>query len=467
MKKFISHIPVFLIVVSNALSAQVSPQDSAQLVNLLSDMVQIESVTGNEKLLGEFLVKWAREQDLEVEIFTDKDSSYNFVVSLYSLNFQKPNYILTGHIDVVPAEDKNWKYPPFSGVIAEDAIWGRGAIDDKGPVAMMLMALKVFKEKYSEQDLPFNISVLILSNEETGGELGAKLVTKSFMHRLNAVAMYGEGGSGMLKVIPSRPQTVVFGVSVNEKRPLWLKIEVKTKSKGHSASSNEPYASKKLIKALLKLDDVVETVHFEELTKTTLRELGKTEGGITGFVLKYSHKKIFWPLVKSYFSYGGPLNPMVSNSITITEINTPKSGYNSILQSAHAILDCRLLPGTDQKVFLKRMKNELGSKVDVEVILSTDAAKDSPIDENFGMFKNAILKNFPDAEVLPFLFPASSDNTTFRLAGVPVYGITPMIMDDDLIATVHNINERMPIDALIKACQTYLDFLEMVQGIQD
>ena len=101
------------------------------------------------------------------------------------------------------------------------------------------------------------------------------------------------------------------------------------------------------------------------------------------------------------------------------------------------------------------------------MILSTDAAKDSPIDENFGMFKNAILKNFPDAEVLPFLFPASSDNTTFRLAGVPVYGITPMIMDDDLIATVHNINERMPIDALIKACQTYLDFLEMVQGIQD
>lgn len=271
MKKFISHIPVFLIVVSNALSAQVSPQDSAQLVNLLSDMVQIESVTGNEKLLGEFLVKWAREQDLEVEIFTDKDSSYNFVVSLYSLNFQKPNYILTGHIDVVPAEDKNWKYPPFSGVIAEDAIWGRGAIDDKGPVAMMLMALKVFKEKYSEQDLPFNISVLILSNEETGGELGAKLVTKSFMHRLNAVAMYGEGGSGMLKVIPSRPQTVVFGVSVNEKRPLWLKIEVKTKSKGHSASSNEPYASKKLIKALLKLDDVVETVHFERIRENGRR----------------------------------------------------------------------------------------------------------------------------------------------------------------------------------------------------
>ena len=54
--------------------------------------------------------------------------------------------ILT-HIDVVPAGDAaRWEHPPFSGALAHDAIWGRGALDDKGPTAAVLHAMAALQE---------------------------------------------------------------------------------------------------------------------------------------------------------------------------------------------------------------------------------------------------------------------------------------------------------------------------------
>lgn len=52
---------------------------------------------------------------------------------------------IIGHLDVVP-EGKDWKYPPFSATIADNKIYGRGAIDDKGPVMSSLYAMKAVME---------------------------------------------------------------------------------------------------------------------------------------------------------------------------------------------------------------------------------------------------------------------------------------------------------------------------------
>lgn len=467
MNRIIFQFLIITLGVFNTVKAS-SPQtvnDSTELVDLLVKMIQFNTISGNEKQLGLYLTDWSQQSGLETRVFTDIDSSYNFMASLYPLSSKKPNFVFMGHIDVVGVEQTDWKYPPFSGVVDEGCIWGRGAIDDKGPVSMMLMALKKFKSLYQNLDLPFNLSVLVLSGEEVGGAKGALVVAKQFISEINPFAMFGEGGSGMINVIPSKKDVVVFGVSVNEKKPLWLKVEAKTKGQGHSASAKELYATKRLVKALIRIIDNVRPVRFDKLTKQMLHELGVMEGGFKGYMLKHSYRWYIYPFVKSYFMDDGPFNPLVSNTITITEISTDKDGYNSIPQSAYAILDCRLLPNTSEKLFLAKMKLLAGSKVTVSVLLSGADADDSEVNDAFKNMQNAIIENFPGSKVIPFLFPASSDNNTFRSLNIPVFGITPMIMTDDLMKTVHNSNERMPIDQLIKGFNTYFKMMCICQKV--
>lgn len=72
---------------------------------------------------------------------------------------------IIGHLDVVPEGD-GWKFPPYSGIIAEDAIWGRGTIDDKGPIIISLFAIKALMD----EGHTFNkrVRVIFGCNEETG-----------------------------------------------------------------------------------------------------------------------------------------------------------------------------------------------------------------------------------------------------------------------------------------------------------
>jgi carboxypeptidase PM20D1 len=111
----------------------------------LSDYIKVESVSGNEAKAGIFFAEECARRGLQVRILTNENSSYNFVASLYPLSMGKPNIVLLNHIDVVdPGAPEKWTFPPFSGAIAQGAVWGRGAIDNKGMAAMQLEALCQF-----------------------------------------------------------------------------------------------------------------------------------------------------------------------------------------------------------------------------------------------------------------------------------------------------------------------------------
>ena len=71
---------------------------------------------------------------------------------------------ILGHLDVVP-EGNGWTYPPYGGEIHDEKLFGRGAIDDKGPTMAALYALKAIKE--SGLPLKRKIRVIFGLNEET------------------------------------------------------------------------------------------------------------------------------------------------------------------------------------------------------------------------------------------------------------------------------------------------------------
>jgi carboxypeptidase PM20D1 len=328
------------------------PTDTPE--RLLSRLVQFRSISGQEGEAGKFLVEYCQRKNLHVHILTDKPHQYNFIASLYPLDLRKPNIMLQSHIDVVPAgQQEEWIYPPFSGTIDSVAVWGRGAIDCKGLLVMQLWALVQMIETTKTQVLPYNISLLVLSGEETGGKEGAQIIVENYLPLLNPVVVFGEGGAGLQNIIPSKPEKVVFGISVSEKSSLWLRVSTRSKRNGHGSVPPKLYATKRLLRGLINVMNYKPKTRFSSTTREMFRVVGKLEGGFKGFVIRHANKRLFRSLMRKYFEEGADFYPLVHNTITITDLANNRLGFNQIANVASAVLDCRLLPETEIDRFLK------------------------------------------------------------------------------------------------------------------
>ncbi len=427
---------------------------------ILSMYISYPSVTGNEKPAGQYLENICREKGLHVRIFTDKTDSYNFAASLYPLEMNKPNVILLNHIDVVPEGDTaGWKHPPFSGAIIRDTIWGRGTADMKGAAVMQLMALASFAREAGKTDLPFNVSLLCVSGEEKYGDTGAGIVSSSFLSELNPVVVFGEGGIGTKGMLKADREKQIFAISLSDKRALWLKLSINHETSGHGSVPPPEYANKMIIKALHSLLNSRPRIHFNESARSMFRAYGKMEKGITGMVL--NKPGFFKPLIAGRLRKDPLLLSTVTNTLTITRFADQGNEINQIPCEAEVMLDCRLLPETQTDEFITYVRKRLKNKnIDISVISETQNAAPTVTEKFYVMFCEALTETYPGAGIMPVLFPATTDNNYFRNAGVPVYGIIPAVLEEEIMKAIHNYNERIPVESLVKGTEVYIRFLE-------
>lgn len=450
-------------------------QDSTQVETsgaalLLSQYLQIPSVSGDELKAGQFLAGVCAEKGLEVEYFTVDRDSYNFAASLYPLSLGKPNIILLNHIDVVPEGDAAmWTYHPYAGTIAEGHVWGRGAIDAKGLGIMQLMAMQSLKEAADTSDFPFNVTLLCVSGEEVGGQKGAGIVVEYFLEYLNPIVVFGEGGSGLKEVLVNKPQAAFFGVSVAEKRPLWVQLELQHVTFGHGATPAPEYANKSMVEALTKINNRKLHLEFDKSNRLMFRELGKAVGGVRGFFIRRINWVFFSPFVKSYLKKNPLYKALVTNTITITNLYNPPGPPNKIASTASAVLDCRLLPGTSEKAFLRYLTNLIDDpSIEIKVLNKNSISGGfSKPNIFYDTMEEAILAHDPAAEVVPLLFPASTDNSYFRQYDIPTYGIIPALITQEMVANIHSVDEKISIEALEQGITIYSDFLQRIMEIDE
>lgn len=429
---------------------------------LLSEIVKIESVSGNEGEVGRYISTYCENIGLYVERFSELNNSYNFAASLYPLSMGKPNIVFAGHIDVVPAEDSTgWNYPPFSGTIADGKVWGRGTLDDKCASAMYICALENWIERAKNEELGYNITYLALSGEEVGGINGAKFVCDNYIDRLNAIVVFGEGGNGITGVLPSKPNLPVFAVAVAEKTPVWLELELSVETFGHS-SSGGANALVLMIEDLNTLLKKKSPTVMSKLTKQIFREIGKAEGGITGYVL--SHFRTFMCIkeVKKNFGLGGVFYPFFHNTMSINSLIAESEAANVSPHSARAVIDFRLLPGVSPEDFISDLKKQLNGNVRVKLLSNPIPADPTECGLFYDTFKESIIGVYKDCVVIPYMAAVSSDNNYFRQKGIPTYGILPFVINQEQLISIHNVNENIDIVELQKAVSVIDLFINAV-----
>ena len=409
-----------------------------------------------------FFENVCKNKGLHIRNFSNTDSCYNFAASLFPLSDNRPNIIFLNHLDVVGVDDvKDWRKPPYSGVIEKDTLWGRGALDMKGMAVIQLMAILKLKKNYDFKDLiKYNVTLLCVSGEETGGRNGAKLICDSFLNELKPVVVLGEGGAGLKDVIPGNANQKVFFVSVAEKKSLWIKLEAKLRSHGHASMPSNKSANKLILRAINNVEENDSKIRFDQTTKMAFNRLGKLVPGFKGFILGHIYWAIFKPLRYKILSSNELLLPMVQNTFQLTSIQNPPGALNQIPGASAAFFDCRLLPRYNEKPFtIKRLIGVLDPRIKLTILDESPEAEPTKPDKFFDYLSVAIKFNYKDAEVIPFLFLASSDNSYFRNKKIPTYGLMPLELNADLMQTVHGCNERISLSGIKSGIETYYTFL--------
>ena len=435
---------------------------------MLSQYIQQESITGDERHAATWLANACRKKGLHVEYLTTGDSTTNLVASLYPLSLGKPNIVFQHHVDVVPPGPlQDWTYPPFSGAVVSGKIWGRGSLDDKCLGIMQLIAMEAFIEQAALMDLPYNVSILAVSGEEDGGYTGSYLVSGPFKEHLNAVCVFGEGGAGLPNLVANQPRLTVFGVSVAEKRTLWLQLDLKMKSYGHGAAPPANYANRSMLRSLNRLNDLESKIVFNKTNKRMFKAYGNLEGGLRGFAISHIHWWIFRPVLKSIAKKEPVINSLVRNTTVLTNIFNPPGPPNQISSRVSAYVDSRLLPNTNTERFIKQIQKGLFEpRFNVRILEEgMDAPESDPNNIYYQAFEYALLRNHKNSAVVPILFPASSDNNYYRALGIPTYGILPFKINQEQLEAIHNFNEFIFVDQVLDGTAVYSTFLEQMLGV--
>ena len=405
-------------------------------LELLQSYARIASVNppADTRATAQLLKDEFAHAGLEAKLFDDGANHVNLLVRLHGRDRSKKSLLLLNHMDVVPVDAKQWKLDPFSAIIQNGSIWGRGTLDMKSTGVMELTALVLLKELAIVP--PRDIVFLATCDEETDGTRGAAAMIEHHWDELNPEYVLDEGGVGSRDLYTTGKD--VFGISVGDKQVLWLKVRAEGTS-GHASQPIADNANDRLLHAI----EEARAIGRMKKENAVVEEMRAAVG-------TFANNKF--------------MNAIQQNTISLTTLRSgvgdpPKA--NVIPSVAEATLDCRLLPGVNADEFLSEIKARVNDPRVTFTRLSNPvdpgpSRTDTPL---YRTLKNAIVKEHPDATVMPILVPYGTDAQKFRKRGVTAYGLMPMIIDAATLATMHSDSEHIPIDQFNQGLRIYFDIL--------
>jgi acetylornithine deacetylase/succinyl-diaminopimelate desuccinylase-like protein len=407
----------------------------AEAVSTIQSYVRIDTSNppGTVTKAADFLQAILDREGIPVTRYESGPGRSIIVARLEGSGAAKP-LVLLHHMDVVPTDPTRWRHAPFGAEIVGGNIWGRGTMDMKGLGVVQLMAFLSLKR----QRVPLARDVILMAvpDEETGGALGADWMRANHYAEFDPEYIIDEGGFGSRDLFA--PDKLVFGISVAEKKILWLKLRAEGIA-GHGSQPHDQNPNDRLTRALARLlGEPLPTSPFPVL------ETMKSRVG---------------PLAANKFN-----NAIQHSTIAITSLRSgvgdpPKA--NVIPSVAEATLDCRVLPGTTKAQWLAEIGRRLGDpEIAIEVTYEGEDPIVTPQDSAlYRALESAVKRKHPGAIVTPMIVPYGTDSNDFRPRGVKAYGFTPVIVPAAAVASMHGDAEFLPADAVGPAIQILFEAL--------
>jgi acetylornithine deacetylase/succinyl-diaminopimelate desuccinylase-like protein len=394
-----------------------------------------EGRANGEREAAEYVEAKLSALGLAPQLFESAPRRASVVARVPGRNPEKPALVLHGHLDVVPADPRNWSVDPFAGEVRDGMLWGRGAVDMKDMDAMMLTALGDILRSGRQPER--ELVVAFFADEEAGGDYGAHWLVE---HRPELFAGATEAISEVGGYSITVGGTRAYLLQTGEKSLLWVRL-VATGTAAHGSRLIHDNAVTKLAEAVARIGRAEWPLR---LTGTTTELLAAVAGVLGVDPQQVSPDELA-------LATGSASGFITATLRTTSNPTLLEAGYkhNVIPDRAEALVDIRTLPGEEEEV-LAAIRELAGEGVEVEIVhrdVGLEASTTGPLVDAVA---GAISRHDPGAPVFPYLLSGGTDNKALSRLGIAGYGFAPLRLPEgiDFPAMFHGVDERVPLDAL-------------------
>lgn len=437
------------------MTIQIFNNIESEITSFLSELIRINTTNppGNEINAAKYIQDFLARDGFQSEILESELQRGSLITRLKGTG-EKPSLLLLGHLDVVAANAKEWSVPPFDGLVKDGYVYGRGAYDMKGMVAVEIFTLKLLKQ--NKIPIKGDIVLAATADEERGGEKGAEWLLRTHKDKVWCPYVINEGGG---LAIPQNGVNV-YPVQTAEKGILWFKVKAKG-TPGHGSMPNTAdNAILRINKVIAKLDSYKPEITYVPTLKEYLAEISRINPDLKEDFTKLLNnptqsEQIIDEIAKKDKALAEEIRPRTKTTITPTIISGGVK-ENIIPSEAEAVFDCRVLPGQSVEETLATIKGLLQDigfdKLSFEIIQKHDGNESTTHTPLYSAITSVLRELEPNCGITPTMTTGGTDSHFFRETGSIAYGFHPMRPDEpiDLLEKrMHGIDERITIENLV------------------
>jgi acetylornithine deacetylase/succinyl-diaminopimelate desuccinylase-like protein len=421
--------------------------------------VDTSNPPGNETSAAELLRGWLAAEGIEARLYDAMNNPARQALVARLPGRSNETILLMSHSDVVPAVAQEWSHRPFAAEIANDTLYGRGALDTKDLGILQIITMLLLHR----QGITPRAQVLLLiePDEETGGG-GIDGMLKRYPEVFGNVRMVlNEGGYGLSSLF--KPGQVVFFVQTAEKGVAWMKLTAHGDS-GHGSVPLPNNAVVTMARALERIAAYQTPIHPAPPIIRLFSELADQEPFPTSWVMRHVNNPLVQQVFRHQLTERPPVNALLRTTISLTGVH---GGYktNVIPAEVEATLDCRVNIGDSGEALQRELEHVVDDKrVKIELTEST-TPNESPINEELmAAVRAAAGRHVPGSLVAPVMSSGFTDSAPFRRRGVQAYGFDPVVITEAELESIHGIDERLPLEQFRKGLQMYYEVVTELAG---
>lgn len=365
--------------------------------------------------------------------------------------------LLMAHMDVVPivpGTARNWVHPPFSGDIAGGYVWGRGSIDDKGPLIAIMEAC----ERLASSGFTPERTVMIAAgqDEETGGRSGNAVIAQMLAKRgVHLDWVLDEGGAILEEPFPGMQTPAAF-VAVAEKGYLSLELVAHGEG-GHSSRPTNDMAVTRLASSILKVTHRPFSAGIDGIEREQLHVLAPYVPFAPRILL--ANLWISAPIIERFMIMQPETAALLRTTIAPTMLNAGVKD-NVLPPTAHAIINFRIHPRDNIDDVVEHVRRAIDDpKVDINPLTQSESEASKVSDIHGPAYKflaREIQASFGDIPVAPVLAIVATDSRHYLPIADNVFRLDPFHFGPNDLARVHGTNERLAVGDLAPAVGFYM-----------
>ncbi len=427
-----------------------TPELQAETAEVLQNLIRFNTVNppGNERAAIDYLDGYLSAAGLQTEQLAANPARPNLIATLAGLA-DGPTMVYLGHVDTVLANAEDWQQDPWGGALVDGFLWGRGAIDMKSQVAAQAVAITTLA-RGGWRPARGTIKLIFVSDEETGGAVGARWLTEQHPEKVRCDLLLNEGAGSAFELDGRRR----YGVCCGEKGIFRFKLTAHGRAGHASMPGLGDNALLKLVPVLERLRDVQASFDPTEAPLALVAALGGDPADPEPTLARLTAADPRLPEM---------IRPMLGVTFAPTVIEaSPK--INVIPARAHLKIDCRVPPGLGADVASKRLHEALGDTLDgldVEFTEQVYGYVSPPESALMDAIERWLAVNDPGAQAVPLLLAGYSDSSYFRSAfpELIAYGFFPHRHQTmpEAMSLMHNADERIDVRDLGYAAHFFRD----------